>query len=76
MVAAVPIVSILGPVHTHLDKFENAIFYPVWAFVHAKAMFSNIRNRTFLKTLSGVDKFENAISVDGQKWNFLKMLTT
>ena len=48
-----------GPVHTYPSIFENASFYPFWIKVHTETAFSV--TRSFSKTLSRVDLFENAV---------------
>ena len=50
-----------GPVHTYPDLFENASFLSVLGSrPHGDGVFSH-RKRSFSKTLSRVDRFENAV---------------
>ena len=50
---------------------ENAtIFYLVWLSVYTETMFSNTENGTFWKTLSKLDKFENALVWTGENGTF------
>ena len=53
--------SILGPVHTYPDIFENASFLSVLGLrPHGDGVFGR-QKRSFSKTLSRVDLFENAV---------------
>ena len=50
----------LGPVHTYPDKFETDKYLYGYGFrPHVNGVFTH-RKRINLKTLSRVDKFENA----------------
>ena len=53
--------EVLGPVHTYPDLFENASFLSVLSSrPHEDCVFSH-RKRSFSKTLSRLDLFENAV---------------
>ena len=55
------LLSHLGPVHTYPDLFENASFLSILGSrPHGDGVFSH-RKRSFSKTLSRVDLFENAV---------------
>ena len=51
----------LGPVHTYPDIFENASFFIRFGLASTRRRRFRHQKRSFSKTLSRVDLFENAV---------------